>query len=131
VKIIAIYKIRQFNDKGLFNMGRMDFDPIKLHYFYNSEEDKTKINWFCYEYAYVLYDNIRKTAMLKKYRDKNTQDEIVRFCVDFAKEVKSSIYRGLYGVIEKPLVYEKYVGNYYPQHTTTDNFLLLNVATRA
>jgi hypothetical protein len=40
-------------------------DPILATYFYTNNSEKTKLNWFCYEYAYVLYSMIIESKALK------------------------------------------------------------------
>jgi hypothetical protein len=112
-------------------MDKMEIDTIKPEYFYNNEIEKVKLNWFCYEYAYVLYKNIRKNNKLKKYRKKNTQDDIVQFCVYFSKEMKNSMYQKLGGITEEIIFYEEYVEKYYPKNTRGENNMLLNVAMKA
>ena len=106
-------------------------DPIKAGYFYNNENEKTKLNWFCYEYAFVLYKNIMEAKTLKKYRKKNSHEQIVNFCVYFSKEIKRSIYERLAGIVETTTFYEKYARKYYPNNTSGENYLLLDVATKA
>jgi hypothetical protein len=116
---------------GGFLMKKMAIDPIKAEYFYADESEKTKLNWFCYEYAFVLYNNIRKGATLKKYRKKHTQDKIVDFCVYFSKIMKKSIYEKLGGLVEYTTIYEEYVEDYYPLNTRRENSVLLGAAVKA
>ena len=111
--------------------NNMSIDPIKAKYFYENENEKTKLNWFCYEYAYVLYKNIMEAKILKKYRKKNKNEQIVKFCVYFSKETKRSIHEKIGGIVENTTFYEEYVKNYYPNNTNKENYLLLNVATKA
>ena len=111
--------------------NNMSIDPIKAKYFYENENEKTKLNWFCYEYAFVLYKNIMEAKILKKYRKKNKNEQIVKFCVYFSKEMKRSIHEKLGRIVENTTFYEEYVKDYYPNNTNAENYLLLNVATKA
>lgn len=113
-------------------MGKqLDIDPIKAKYFYNSDDEKIKLNWFCYEYSFVLYSKLRGDAKLRKYRGRNTQEQIVDFCIYFSKEMKKSIHEKLGGLVEKTTFYEKYVADYYPKNSDKENLLLLAAAMQA
>lgn len=35
-------------------------DMIKPTSFYSSENEKIKLNWFCYEFSMAIYDNMKK-----------------------------------------------------------------------
>jgi hypothetical protein len=113
------------------NNDEMEIDPIKPQYFYSNEAEKIKLNWFCYEYAFVLYKNLRESKKLKKYRKENTKENIVQFCVYLSKEMKNSIHQKLGGITEEIVFYEEYVEEYYPKNTRAENYLLLTEATKA
>ncbi|MDR1972395.1 MAG: hypothetical protein LBQ46_10805 [Treponema sp.] len=112
-------------------MEKLEIDPIKAKYFYDNEEEKIKINWFCYEYAFILYSHLKNSDKLKKYRKNNTQEQITNFCVYFSKEMKKSIYEKLGGLVEATTFYEKYVEQFYPDNTSRENLTLLNTAAQA
>jgi hypothetical protein len=112
-------------------MDKLDVDPIKAEYFYKNDDEKIKINWFCYEYSFNFYSKLRGDIKLKKYRKRNTQEQIVDFCVYFSKELKKSIYEKLGGLVDKMTIYEKYAADYYPRNTSGENLLLLTAATQA
>jgi hypothetical protein len=109
----------------------MEIDPIKAKYFYENNDEKIKLNWFCYEYAFWLYDGIRKSIKLKKYRKQNDKEQIVKFCVFFSKEMKKSIFEKLGRLTDKTVFYEEYVTQYYPNQNKAINMFLLEVATKA
>jgi hypothetical protein len=112
-------------------MDKLEIDPIKAKYFYTNDAEKIKLNWFCFEYAFLMYSKLRKDIKFKKYRKKNTQEQIVDFCVYFAKEIKKSIYEKLGRLVDKTTIYEEYVEKYYPQNNSGENSLLLNAAAQA
>ncbi len=66
--------------------------PIKAGSFYKDASEKTKINWFCFEYALEFYTFIMKSSALRKYRTRNSSEEIAAFCTHFAKQMKKSVY---------------------------------------
>jgi hypothetical protein len=111
--------------------NNMQIDPIKAGYFYNTEDEKTKLNWFCYEYAFFLYKNIMDAKKLARYRKKNNHEQIVSFCVYFSKEMKHSIHEKLGGLVEHTTFYEEYVEKYYPNNTSRENYFILNIAAKA
>jgi len=106
----------------------MEADPIKAEYFYENENEKVKLNWFCYEYAFALYTKIRLNDDLKSYRAKNNQEEIVDFCVYFSKTMKKSIYERLSGMTEATTFYEDYVEWYYPKMKEDEKLRMLKTA---
>ncbi|GHV81340.1 hypothetical protein AGMMS49944_31310 [Spirochaetia bacterium] len=112
-------------------MKQMEIDPIKAKYFYANNDEKIKLNWFCYEYAWKLYNEIRKSIKLKKYRKQNDQEQIVQFCVYFSKEMKKSIFQKLGGLTNETVFYEEYVENYYPKNSKAMNMRILEAATKA
>ena len=112
-------------------MNKLDVDPIKARYFYNNDDEKIKLNWFCYEYSFMLYSKLREGIKFKKYRERNTQGQIVDFCVYFSKEIKKSIYEKLGRLVDKTTFYEEYVASYYPKNSSKENLLLLAAAMQA
>jgi hypothetical protein len=112
-------------------MDKLEIDPIKAKYFYANDDEKIKLNWFCYEYAFIFYSKLREDNKLKKYRKSKTQEKIVDFCVYFSKEIKKSIYEKLGKLVDTMTIYEEYVADYYPTNTSRENLLLLNAAKQA
>ena len=106
----------------------LDVDPIKAKYFYANENEKIKLNWFCYEYAFGLYTKIRENPFLKSYRKSYSQKEIVEFCVYFSKTMKKSIYERLSGMTEATMFYEDYVEWYYPKMKEPERLRILRTA---
>jgi len=110
---------------------QVEADPIKAVYFYTSEKDKIKLNWFCYEYAFALYSKIMESTTLNCYRSKYGQEETVKFCVYFSKTMKRSIYERLSGITESTMFYEDYVEYYYPEMKETERLYILKAAMAA
>lgn len=106
-------------------------DPIKAEYFYKSEAEKIKLNWFCYEFAFGIYDKIRKDSKLEKYRQECGQQSIVDFCVYFSKRMKESIFQRLGGLTSAVMFYEEYVEEFYPKITRKQILQLLKPAMEA
>jgi hypothetical protein len=109
----------------------LEVDPIKAEYFYKSEAEKIKLNWFCYEFAFGMYDKIRKAAELEKYRETHSQQNIVDFCVFFSKRMKESIFQRLGGLTPAVMFYEEYVEEFYPKITRKRILQLMKPAMEA
>ena len=80
------------------------FDPaarIAPGDFYSGEEEKTKLNWFLFEYALELYSTIRRDKeLLARLNGKGVGEaELAQFCVRYAKGTKMQILDKLAGKI--------------------------------
>jgi hypothetical protein len=91
--------------------------PIKAEWFYKDESEKTKINWFSFEYALEFYTFIMKSEALRKYRARYSSAEIAAFCAYFAKKMKKSVYDWLAGTTSAVIIDEEYIVDYYPKNT--------------
>lgn len=105
--------------------------PIKAEWFYTDESEKTKINWFCFEYALELCTFVMKSKALQKYRTRNSSEEIAAFCTHFAKQMKKSVYDKLAGFTPVVIIDEEYIAGYYPKNTQRQNKVFLDVAGEA
>jgi effector-binding domain-containing protein len=112
-------------------MRQLEADPIKAEYFYENDDEKIKLNWFCYEYAFFLYNEIRESIKLTKFKKQKNQEQIVKFCVYFSKEMKKSIFERLGKLTNATVIYEKYVESYFPENNKAINMFILEVAARA
>ncbi len=110
----------------------MKFDPpIKAEWFYDSKEEQTKINWFCFEYALEFYTFIMKSQALKDYRKKNSPEQIAAFCTYFARRMKKSVYDRLARFTSAVILDEEYIADYYPQNSQRENLIFMDVAGKA
>jgi uncharacterized Fe-S radical SAM superfamily protein PflX len=105
--------------------------PIKAEWFYTDENEKTKINWFCFEYALEFYTFIMKSEALRKYRARYSSAEIAAFCAYFAKQMKQSVYDRLARITEAVIIDEEYIAAYYPKNTQRQNKVFIDVAGKA
>jgi len=66
---------------------------IKPSNFFTRDEDKTKLNWFLFEFASELESFIAKDRSLRsKLSNKGiSEHQIGRFCIHYAKHMKSQI----------------------------------------
>lgn len=105
--------------------------PIKVEWFYTCDSEKTKINWFCFEYALEFYTFMMKSKALQKYRARNSSEEIAAFCAHFAKQMKKSVYDWLAGDTSVVIIDEDYIATYYPKNTQRQNIVFIKVAGEA
>ena len=106
-------------------------DIILASWFYTYDFEKTKFNWFCYEYALNLYDFVKGIKKLKKWRQGMTDMEIANFCAYFAKRMKKSVEDRLAGITEETEADEEYLSDYCHTNTRQQNAILLKVAGEA
>ena len=110
----------------------MKFDPpIKAEWFYANEREKTKINWFCFEYALEFYTFIMDSKSLRGYRNKNSPEQIAAFCTYFSKRMKKSVYDRLAKLTSAVIIDEEYIADYYPQNPQRENLVFIDVAGQA
>lgn len=110
----------------------MNLDPpIKPEWFYKNESEKTKINWFCFEYALEFYTFIMGSNALQKYRRRNSREQIASFCAHFSKRMKKSLYDQLANITSAVIIDEEYVAEYYPQNTRRQNLIFIQLAEEA
>lgn len=106
-------------------------DPIKAKYFYDNDKEKIKLNWFCYEYAFGLYDKIRNEKTLERYRGRHTQEQLTTFCVYFSKRMKKSIFDRLSNRTPAVIFNEDYVDEYYSKISSKERHSILKAAMEA
>jgi uncharacterized Fe-S radical SAM superfamily protein PflX len=105
--------------------------PIKANWFYVFASEKTKFNWFCYEYACQFYDHIRRSGKLKRWRSQRSDLQIAEFCAYFSKRMKQSVLDKLAGITDITIVDEEYIADYYHENTHGQNMAIMKVAGEA
>jgi uncharacterized Fe-S radical SAM superfamily protein PflX len=102
--------------------------PVKAEWFYSNEDEKIKLNWFCYEVALEYYDAICAYPALETYRKRHSPKMIAKFCAYFAKRMKKSIFERLAGETDATIIDEEYIADFYPKNTQKQNVLLMDAA---
>jgi hypothetical protein len=132
--MLKIFDFKDFKKQHILEaceMQQLEVDPIKAKYFYETNDEKIKLNWFCYEYAFSLYNGIRKSIKLKKFRNEKGQEQIVKFCIYFSKEMRKRIFERLAKLTNGTVFYEEYVEKYFPENTRSINMFILEAAIKA
>lgn len=104
---------------------------IKPTAFYSRENEKIKLNWFCYEFSIGVYDGIRMDfgKQLEKYGiDENA---IVEFSIYISKQMKDVILQKLSGKIDKVLFSYEMIESYFPDLSDRLVDRMLNIISRA
>ena len=82
--------------------------------FFSSETDKTKINWFLFEYAAEFDYKIKKTLRTKLKRKKIGNKQIAEFCIHYAKHMKKEILDKLSGNVENVSLSYQPIEDFFP-----------------
>ncbi|HOJ12713.1 MAG TPA: hypothetical protein PK733_19280 [Clostridiales bacterium] len=105
--------------------------PIKAKWFYMFASEKIKFNWFCYEYACMLYDHIRKSERLKKWKSERSDLQVAEFCAYFAKRMKQAVLDKLNGLTDATTADEEYIADYCHENTHKQNLIIMDIAGEA
>jgi hypothetical protein len=100
-------------------------DKVSSGRFCRDAGDKTKLNWFLYEYANVLFDKIAESPKLAKYRKTHSGPQIADFCVYYSKRLKKSMHDVYAKGKEGVALDARYVYEFYPKNTRAQTDALL------
>jgi len=106
-----------------------DDTPIRTTWFYIHGSEKTKLNWFLYEYACTLYVHMRgsKCEVLQRWKSKRSNKQLAEFCAYFSKRMKQSIYDRLDGLTVATVGNEDYIFDLCHTNTAAENGAILDV----
>ena len=106
-----------------------DDTPIKSTWFYIHESEKTKLNWFLYEYACTLYVHMKgsNNEVLQRWKSKRSNKHLAEFCAYFSKRMKQSIYDRLDGLTVATVGDEDYIFDLCHTNTAEENGAILDV----
>jgi len=106
-----------------------DDTPIKSTWFYIHESEKTKLNWFLYEFACTLYVHMSssKNSVLQRWKSKRSNKQLAEFCAYFSKRMKQSIYDRLDGLTVATVGKEDYIFDLCHTNTAAENGAILDV----
>jgi uncharacterized Fe-S radical SAM superfamily protein PflX len=89
-------------------------DMIKPTSFYSSKSEKTKLNWFCYEFAMGVYDDIKEDMGKRLKRHKISDEVLAEFSIYISKEMKDIVLQMLSGKIKKAYFSYEMIEAYFP-----------------
>ena len=91
-----------------------NFPLITPAAFYSNENDKTKLNWFLFEYA-AEFDSHIKRPLRKKLRRKKIDDrKIADLCIHYALQMKGEILDKLSGSAENVSLSYHAIEEFFP-----------------
>jgi hypothetical protein len=83
--------------------------------FYSNEMEKTKLNWFLFEYA-AEFDSHIKRSLRKKLKRKNIDNrKIAELCIYYAKQMKREILDKLSGKTENVSLSYQAIEDFFPK----------------
>ncbi len=84
--------------------------------FYSRRQEKTKLNWFCFEYALELEKTIKTDRrLLSKLTGKGVDDaKIAAFCIHFAKYMKGEVMAQVSGRIPQVRIRYEPIESFFP-----------------
>lgn len=84
--------------------------------FYSKEREKTKVNWFCFEYALELEKSIRADRGLWSKLSRKGVDaaQVAGFCVDYSKHMKKEVLLQVSGRIPQVRIRYEPIENFFP-----------------
>ena len=82
--------------------------------FYSSESEKIKLNWFCYEFSMMIYDNMKKEIGSRLKRQKISGKDLAEFSVYYSKEMKNMVLQQLSGKIKGVCISYEPIVSYFP-----------------
>ena len=98
--------------------------PIHMEWFYCIEGNRTKLNWFLFEFAVEYYSGINGSDELEDYRSQYGEQYIAQYCAYFARRLKESLLNELRGRTKSVIFHERYIGDFYPHHSSDFNHVL-------
>lgn len=106
---------------------------IPASWFYVDDSEKTKLNWFAYEFACVLHENIirsRKKPVIK-WKARRSEEQAAEFCAYFSKRMRLSFLNKLLGNTEAIEVHGEYVSDYCHSSTRAENNAIIETVASA
>ena len=94
--------------------GKSGLLMIKPTSFYSRENEKTKLNWFCYELSMNIYDNIKEKLGNQRKKHIISDEALAQFSINISKKIKGIILEKLSGEIEKVYFSYEMVASYFP-----------------
>ena len=101
--------------------------------FFSCKKEKTKLNWFCFEFALEFQNFIYRDLKLKSQlkRKKIDDEAIAKFCIHYAKHMKKPILDKITGLSENLTLSYLEIENYFPSIDDCLVDRLLTIAGKA
>ena len=83
--------------------------------FYSTEDEKTKLNWFLFEFASELESKIRTPLRKRLMKKKVGRERIAEFCVFYSKGMKQEILDRVSGRTENVSLSYQPIEEFFPE----------------
>lgn len=93
----------------------MQSSLVKPTAFYSCESEKTKLNWFCYEYASDIVSDIDDYLRRRLKRKGVTDQHIADFAVGFSRHMKAVVIRRIAGEFDAVPMSYRDIERFFPQ----------------
>jgi len=100
---------------GMKNQGEkgMQLPEISPAAFFESDEEKTKLNWFCFEFAAEIKSHLGKPLLRKLKKEGVDAGDLAGFCIHYSKEMKTKIAGKVAGNQEDMVLSYLPIENYF------------------
>jgi hypothetical protein len=75
--------------KGRNEKNASALEMIRPTSFYASDSEKIKLNWFCYEFAMGIYDNMKNSIGHRLKRQRISDEKLAEFSIYYSKGMKN------------------------------------------
>ena len=65
--------------------------------FFSNESEKTKLNWFCFEFAAEIQGHVKKSLKKKLQKAGVSDEDLANFCIFYSKNMKPQILKCVAG----------------------------------
>ena len=106
---------------------------IPASWFYTDDNEKTKFNWFFYEYACKFFEHIddNRSKRISDWRVRYSEEQIASFCAYYAKRMKRSVAELIEGNSKAVVIYDDYLTDYCHDNSQRENQLINKIAVGA
>jgi len=107
--------------------------PVKPQWFSMPYDEKTKMSWFHFEYACLLYNHIANTRKktVRRWSKQQSGEQIAEFCAYFSKRMQPCMYDIVEGHSTKLSCNVGYVRDYCHSNSRQENSELTELAQQA
>jgi len=107
--------------------------PVRPEWFSVPYDDKTKMSWFHYEYACLLYSRIvnSRRKIISQWSKRHSDEQMAEFCAYFSKRMQPCMYDIVEGHSTELSCKVGYVRDYCHGNSRQENTELTELARQA
>ena len=107
---------------------------ISASWFYTDSREKTKLNWFLYEYACKLFEHIGESRKktVREWKARRGDERIAEFCAYFAKRMRRNAFSRSAEVREEDIITaDEFIRDYWHTNTRLETGALADIGEAA